>query len=79
MNEEFTAKGSVQIIDLPQIQDPRGDLTFVEGRNHIPFDIARVYYLYNVPVDAKRGGHAQRELEQIVFALSGSFRENRDA
>jgi hypothetical protein len=71
--------GLFREIQLPQIQDPRGDLTFVEGRNHIPFDIARVYYLYNVPVDAKRGGHAQRELEQIVFALSGSFRENRDA
>ena len=79
MNEEFTAKGNVQFIDLQQIQDPRGDLTFVEGGNHIPFDIARVYYLYNVPVDAERGGHAHRELEQIVFALSGSFRENRDA
>ena len=79
MNEEFTAKGNVQIIDLPQIQDPRGDLTFVEGGNHIPFDIARVYYLYNVPVDAERGGHAHRDLEQVVFALSGSFRENRDA
>ncbi len=74
MNEEFTAKGNVQFIDLQQIQDPRGDLTFVEGGNHIPFDIARVYYLYNVPVDAERGGHAHRELEQVVFALSGSFR-----
>jgi dTDP-4-dehydrorhamnose 3,5-epimerase-like enzyme len=78
MNEEFTAKGNVQVIDLPQIQDPRGDLTFVEGGNHIPFDIARVYYLYNVPVDAERGGHAHRELEQIVFALSGSFRMKID-
>ena len=66
------------MIDLPQIQDPRGDLTFVEGGNHIPFDIARVYYLYNVPVDAERGGHAHRELEQVVFALSGSFRMKID-
>ena len=79
MNEEFTAKGNVQIIDLPQIQDSRGDLTFVEGGKHNPFYIARVYYLYNVPVDAERGGHAHRDLEQVVFALSGSFRENRDA
>ena len=71
--------GTWQMIDLPQIHDPRGDLTFVEGGNHIPFNIARVYYLYNVPVDSDRGGHAHRELEQIVFALSGSFRENRDA
>ena len=74
MNKAFTAKGSVRMVDLPQVNDPRGDLTFVEGGNHIPFDIARVYYLYNVPVDAERGGHAHRELEQIVFALSGSFR-----
>lgn len=67
-------RGSVSLIDLPVISDPRGDLTFVEGENHIPFPIRRVYYLYNVPVDAKRGGHAHKELEQIVFALSGSFR-----
>ena len=70
--------GLFREIQLPQIQDPRGDLTFVEGGNHIPFDIARVYYLYNVPVDAERGGHAHRELEQIVFALSGSFRMKID-
>lgn len=62
------------IIDLPQIRDPRGDLTFVEGGRQIPFQIARVYYLYNVPVEAERGGHAHRDLEQVVFALSGSFR-----
>ncbi|UYP67454.1 FdtA/QdtA family cupin domain-containing protein [Thalassobacter stenotrophicus] len=62
------------MIDLPVVSDPRGDLTFVEGGNHVPFDIRRVYYLYNVPVDAERGGHAHRELEQVVFALSGSFR-----
>ena len=64
----------VRIISLPQIQDPRGDLTFIEGGNHIPFNIARVYYLYNVPVDAHRGGHAHQNLEQVIFALSGSFR-----
>lgn len=70
--------GFVREIQLPQIHDPRGDLTFVEGGNHIPFQIARVYYLYNVPVDSERGGHAHRELEQIVFALSGSFRMKID-
>ena len=68
------SRGFVREIQLPQIHDPRGDLTFVEGGNHIPFQIARVYYLYNVPVDSHRGGHAHRELEQVVFALSGSFR-----
>jgi hypothetical protein len=66
--------GSASIIHLPVISDPRGDLTFVEGENHVPFPIRRVYYLYNVPVDAERGGHAHRELEQVIFALSGSFR-----
>ncbi len=70
--------GSVRLIDVPQIHDPRGDLTFIEGHNHVPFDIARVYYLYNVPVDAERGGHAHKELEQVVFALSGSFRMKVD-
>jgi hypothetical protein len=66
--------GVAYLVDLPVITDPRGDLTFVEGRNHVPFDIARVYYLYNVPAGAERGGHAHRALEQVVFALSGSFR-----
>ena len=64
----------VREIQLPQVHDPRGDLTFVEGGNHVPFNIARVYYLYNVPVDAERGGHAHKALEQVIFALSGSFR-----
>ncbi|MFN3592654.1 MAG: sugar 3,4-ketoisomerase, partial [Thermaurantiacus sp.] len=72
------AAGLVQEIVLPQVRDPRGDLTFVEGERHIPFRIARVYYLYNVPVDAERGGHAHRELEQVIFALSGSFRVKTD-
>ena len=70
--------GYVKEVELPQVHDPRGDLTFVEGGNHLPFDIARVYYLYNVPVDAERGGHAHKELEQVVFALSGSFRMKVD-
>jgi hypothetical protein len=72
------AHGFVSEIQLPQIHDPRGDLTFVEGGDHIPFQIARVYYLYNVPVDSERGGHAHRDLEQVVFALSGSFRMKID-
>lgn len=65
-------------IALPRVTDPRGDLTFVEGGRHIPFEIARVYYLYNVPVDAERGGHAHRRLRQVIFALSGSFRLRLD-
>ena len=70
--------GHVRLIELPVIADPRGDLTFVEGGRHLPFEIRRVYYLYNVPVDSERGGHAHRELEQVVFALSGSFRMTVD-
>ena len=62
------------LLDLPKISDPRGDLTFLEGQQHVPFNIARVYYLYNVPVEAQRGGHAHRNLQQVIFALSGSFR-----
>ena len=53
-----------KIIDLPKIQDPRGNLTFIESNNHIPFDIQRVYYLYDVPGGSERGGHAHKELHQ---------------
>ena len=62
-----------QLIDLPKIADQRGNLTFVEGGHHIPFDIARVYYLYDVPGGAERGGHPHRELNQLIVAMSGSF------
>jgi dTDP-4-dehydrorhamnose 3,5-epimerase-like enzyme len=62
-----------RMIDLPRIQDPRGNLTFIEGVNHVPFEIARVYYLYDVPGGESRGGHAHRQLEQFIIAMSGSF------
>jgi hypothetical protein len=62
-----------RIIDLPKIQDPRGNLTFIEGGNHIPFDIKRVYYLYDVPGGSERGGHAHKGLHQLIVAMSGSF------
>lgn len=74
MNHVEQSTGLFRVIDLPRIHDPRGDLTFIEGGQHIPFEIARVYYLYNVPVDAERGGHAHKDLQQVLFALSGSFR-----
>lgn len=64
---------SCKLINLPKISDPRGNLTFVEGSNHIPFDIRRVYYLYDVPGGAERGGHAHKELHQLIIAMSGSF------
>jgi hypothetical protein len=58
---------------LPKIADPRGNLTFIEGDRHIPFAIRRVYYLYDVPGGAERGGHAHKELHQLIIAMSGSF------
>jgi hypothetical protein len=62
-----------QIHNLPRINDPRGNLTFVEAHRHVPFDIRRVYYLYDVPGGAERGGHAHRALHQLIIAMSGSF------
>jgi dTDP-4-dehydrorhamnose 3,5-epimerase-like enzyme len=62
-----------KIIELPKISDPRGNLTFIEGGQHIPFDIKRVYYLYDVPGGAERGGHAHKALSQLIVAMSGSF------
>ena len=62
-----------RIINLPKVHDPRGNLTFIEGLHHIPFDIKRVFYLYDVPGGAARAGHAHRELEQLIIAASGSF------
>jgi WxcM-like, C-terminal len=65
--------GSCRMIDLPRIGDPRGNLTVVEGQHQVPFDIRRVYYLYDVPGGAERGGHAHQQLEQLLVAVSGSF------
>ncbi len=62
-----------RIIDLPVTQDPRGNLTFVEGNHHVPFNIQRVYYLYDVPGGAERGGHAHKRLQEFLLAISGSF------
>ena len=62
-----------KLVDLPKIAEPRGNLTFIEGGRHVPFDIKRVYYLYDVPGGAERGGHAHKDLHQLIVAMSGSF------
>ena len=62
-----------KIIELPKIIDKRGNLTFIEGNQHIPYDIKRVYYLYDVPGGEKRGGHAHKSLQQFIIAANGSF------
>jgi len=62
-----------RIVELPKITDPRGNLTFIEGKRHVPFDIQRMYYLYDVPGGAERGGHAHKALHQLIIAMSGSF------
>ena len=63
----------VKIIELPKFADPRGNLSFVEQEKHIPFVIRRTYWLYDVPGGECRGGHAYRENEEFIVALSGSF------
>ena len=63
----------VKLIQLPKILDRRGNLTFIEGHNQIPFSIKRTYWIYDVPGGQIRGGHAYKELEELIVALSGSF------
>jgi hypothetical protein len=67
------ALSDCQIVNLPKIAEPRGNLTFIEAGRHVPFDIRRVYYLYDVPGGSERGGHAHKELRQLIVAMSGSF------
>jgi glyoxylate utilization-related uncharacterized protein len=64
---------SCRIVELPRIRDPRGSLTFIEAERHVPFRIARSYWIYDVPGGETRGGHAYHELEELLVALSGSF------
>jgi hypothetical protein len=62
-----------RIIELPKIADPRGNLTFIESEHHIPFELKRVFYLYDVPGGAVRAGHALMTCHQFIIAASGSF------
>jgi dTDP-4-dehydrorhamnose 3,5-epimerase-like enzyme len=67
------ALGECVLMELPKITDPRGNLTFIESNRHVPFEVKRVYYLYDVPGGETRGGHAHRQLEQLIVAAMGSF------
>jgi len=62
-----------RVIELPKITDTRGNLTFIESERHIPFEIKRTYYLYDVPGGARRAAHAHRELHQLIIGMEGSF------
>jgi hypothetical protein len=68
-----TVANDPRIIQLPRVTDARGNLSFVESQRHVPFEIRRVYFLYDVPGGESRGGHAHRRLEQFIIAASGSF------
>lgn len=62
-----------RIVELPKIQDHRGNLTFIEANRHVPFEIKRVYYLYDVPGGAARAAHGHKTLHQLMIAMSGSL------
>lgn len=64
---------NVKIVELPQYNDARGNLSFVQNNTHIPFEIKRTYWLYDVPGGERRGGHAYRDTEEFIISLSGSF------
>lgn len=67
------ALADCRIVGFPKIHDPRGNLTFIEGGNHVDYDIRRVYYIYDVPGGAERGGHAHKLTCELLVAMSGSF------
>lgn len=62
-----------KLIDIPKVSDLRGNLSYIEAGEHLPFDIKRVYYLYNLPDGSERGSHAHKNLSQFIIAMSGSF------
>lgn len=63
----------IQLINLPKIEDPRGNLSFIEEESHVPFKIERTYWIYDVPGGQIRGGHAFKKQRELIIALSGSF------
>lgn len=77
MPERILENGA-RILELPEFVDGRGGLTYIEQSNHVPFDIKRVYHIYDVPPDQTRGEHAHEDLEQVLIAVSGKFTINID-
>ena len=71
--EKSNLNSEIRILNFPKILDERGNLSFFENNNQIPFAIKRVYWIYDVPGGEKRGGHAYKSLQEVVIALSGSF------
>jgi mannose-6-phosphate isomerase-like protein (cupin superfamily) len=69
-----TVQGTWRLIEMPKVSDVRGNLTAIEGGKHVPFNIARVYYVYDVPSGSVRAAHAHKRLEQVFLAFSGSFK-----
>lgn len=68
-----TSLADCRMLELPRIERPQGNLTPVEGENDVPFELARVYYFYDIPGGEARGGHAHVELKQVIVAVMGSF------
>src|SRR5512136_1249390 len=66
-------KENIRIVNLPKIEDDRGNLSFIEEENHVPFKVMRVYWIYDVPGGEFRGSHAFKKTEEFIVALSGSF------
>lgn len=66
-------RNNYSIIDFPKIIDPRGNLTVAENMQHVPFDVRRVYWTYDVPAGESRGGHAHKQCREVIIAVSGSF------
>ena len=73
LNRSHGRLDEVQLLELPKVLDARGNLTFIEEMRHVPFEIRRVFYLYDVPGGESRAGHANKLLEQLIIAVSGSF------
>lgn len=67
-----------KFINLAKVAEPRGNLIFIEGEQHIPFNIKRIYYLYDIPTGAVRAGHGHKQLQQLMIATSGSFNVQLD-